>query len=230
MSHDRSDAANSHPCQPVPDQPPQDSQRFTLSPSQTLVTPQLPQNPLSTRVAGVRAVPDFPFQAHPRLREQTTRHIEQSFECGARLFTCSTTGSTPEHRACSTTQARADRHGDRGPVLRTLLYGRRGVSLRVRASGARIEPTMPAYDAASSLNWCHPPSTVRGAGLSHVRWSLSAARRPGRSVGHPAQSPGPFRPGPALRTASAGRRPCRPVAPGWHGPAARRGRQLRSFR
>ncbi len=28
MSHERSDAANSYPCQPVPDQPPQDSQRF----------------------------------------------------------------------------------------------------------------------------------------------------------------------------------------------------------
>ena len=28
MSHDRSDAANSYPCQPVPDQPPQDLQRF----------------------------------------------------------------------------------------------------------------------------------------------------------------------------------------------------------
>lgn len=28
MSHDRGDAANSNPCQPVPDQPPQHSQRF----------------------------------------------------------------------------------------------------------------------------------------------------------------------------------------------------------
>lgn len=53
MSHDRSDAANSYPCQPVPDQPPQDSQRFNPSDKTRKAHLTQPKAHSGTRALGV---------------------------------------------------------------------------------------------------------------------------------------------------------------------------------
>ena len=116
MSHERSDAANSYPCQPVPDQPPQDSKRFIQDSSSRIMGAGHP--------SGIVNLPEDDSQGGPptsatnygtpntdlHMNLSPNRHIRVYADMG-RLYLCSVHRRRirPAHRGVE----RGHHHGHR---------------------------------------------------------------------------------------------------------------------